>query len=346
VFSPDGRRLASSDRDGTIQVWDASPADGGQELMTLWHDDEVWSVAFSPDGQSIASASFDQTARIWDSADGTLRHILSHPSQVYQIAFSHDGRWLVSVGRDKTARIWDTISGRRLSSFTTPNEHLYGVTFTPDSRYLVVDDVGGQPIPADGHHAITVWDAHAAEPVPKVVGTVARHREDIWCLKFSPDGKRLVSASNDGTVKFWPWDPARAGEPQTPVLTLAVRNYGWRDCVAFTPDGQRLVTIGGHNVSIWDTSTGEQLGMLSGHTGDVVAVAVSPDGRWIASAGEDTTIALWDPVTGERQHTLRGHTGMVMSLAFSPDSQRLVSGGRDKMVKVWDMTRWNKALDQ
>jgi WD40 repeat protein len=346
VFSPDGRRLASSDRDGTVRIWDATPADRGQELMTLWHDDEVWNVAYSPDGQRIGSASFDATVRLWDAASGALLHSLNHSTQVFSFAFSRDGRFLVSVTRDKTACIWDAATGRRLKSFTTPNEHLYSAVFSPDGRYLLVDDVGGRPIPEDGYHAVTVWDAQAGESSPKVVGIVGRHREDIWCLEFSPDGDRLASASNDGNLKLWHWDPTRLGEPARPLLALSVRGYGFADCAAFTPDGQRLVGAAGEIVKIWDAHTGDELPPLRGHSGQVIAVAVSPDGRWLASAGEDTTIVLWDTQTSERRHTLRGHTGMVMSLAFSPDSRRLVSGSRDKLVKVWDITRWNKAPDR
>jgi WD40 repeat protein len=93
VFSPDGGRLASSSRDGTIRIWDATPLQPKerQELLTLRHDDEVWSVAFSPDGQRFASASFDKTVRLWDAASGTFLHSLSHTSEVWLLNFSPDG---------------------------------------------------------------------------------------------------------------------------------------------------------------------------------------------------------------------------------------------------------------
>ena len=74
-------------------------------------------------------------------------------------------------------------------------------------------------------------------------------------------------------------------------------------------------------------------------------MAFSPDddGRWVASAGEDSTVKVWDSHTGKLVRSFRGHTGLVSSLAFSPDGRRLISGSRDHTVKVWDLTQLERS---
>src|SRR5262249_48786134 len=147
------------------------------------------------------------------------------------------------------------------------------LAFAPDGRHLLKEG----PV-----HTVKVWDARTGDPV----GEIGRHDQQIWAMKFSPDRRRLATASNDETVRVWAWDPARPGEMQKPELTLPVRALGFGDRVAFSPDGRLLATGGEeHTVTIWDATTGRELQPLRGHTGDVFAVAFSPNGRQLASAG-------------------------------------------------------------
>jgi WD40 repeat protein len=188
------------------------------------------------------------------------------------------------------------------------------------------------------------------------------HTGEIFGAAFSPDGKRLASASSDKTVKVW--------DVQTGQQTLTIKGHTvpvWS--VAFSPDGKRLASGSGTEgvgpahrnpaeLKVWDVQTGQELlTLLKGVTGMVSSVAFSPDGKRLAGTHSEVqrpgqerplqsimpTVKVWDAQTGQELLSLKGASGM----AFSPDGKRLVSISRGELgprgggpapgeVKVWD----------
>jgi WD40 repeat protein len=149
-------------------------------------------------------------------------------------------------------------------------------------------------------------------------------------VAFSPDGRRLVFANQDGTVSMW--DTATGQE----LVTLK-RHTGPVWSVAFSPDGRRLASAGEDGtVRVCDVGIGQEPVTLGVHAGPVWSVAFSQDGR-LASAGQDGIVQVWNVATREKLPTLKGHTGDVLGVAFSPDG-RLASAGKDRTVRIWDAT--------
>jgi WD40 repeat protein len=162
------------------------------------------------------------------------------------------------------------------------------------------------------------------------IAVLSGHEDFIRHAAFSPDGTRIVTASDDKTARVW---DARTG------IELAVLS-GHDDrvtCASYSPDGARIVTASADKtVRIWDARTGTQLAMLSGHADGVASAAFSPDGTHIATASADKTARVWDARTGELLTVLSGHGDRVESVAFSSDGTRIVTASWDKTARIWD----------
>jgi len=167
--------------------------------------------------------------------------------------------------------------------------------------------------------------------------TLVGHTGSVTSVAFSPDGRRIVTSSQDHTAKVW---DAEMGQE---VLTLKGHTVTvWS--VAFSPDGKRIITGGGEGDSsgdlpgeamVWDAGTGQVLLALQGHTAAVSSVAFSPDGRRVLTGSRDGTVSVREAETGQEVLALKTHTPPLHRVAFRPDGRRIVTGGGDG-AKVWD----------
>ena len=171
--------------------------------------------------------------------------------------------------------------------------------------------------------AAVIWQSHWRT-------VLAGHEDVIGSAAFSPDGARIVTASDDGTARLW--DAATGKE-----IAVLRGHEGYVRSAAFSPDGARIVTASDDRTArLWDAATGKEIAVLRGHEGYVRSVAFSPDGARIVTASHDRTARVWDAATGKEIAVLRGHEDSVYSAAFSPDGARVVTASVDRTARVWD----------
>ncbi len=379
TFSPDGHRLAASAGDGTVKLWNIET---GALIRTLpTGADFVYSVAFHPDGKHLASAGADGKLKVWDLTTG--RDVFAEEGYLgmhytygtgYGVAFSPDGRRL-AAGKDGAVNLWDWKEHRLLHSLPGHEKRSISVAFSPDGKRLASGGWGG---------SVMLWDVETGnrlhrlsehqDPISSLAfspdgtrlttacfdrrlivwDTTTGRRLDSWRgqeglvlgVAYSPDGLRLASCGEDRTVRLW--------EAATGREVLKLRGHEAMSlCVAFSPDGQRLASCGKDGtIRLWDAAglrgneTQEVLALVQ-PSGEIWSLAVSPDGRRVATSGQARSglrtvpVTVWELKTGRTTLQLEGHPSVVFSLAWHPDGERIASSGWDDerkghAVKVWD----------
>ncbi|KAG8717460.1 hypothetical protein FRC09_014244 [Ceratobasidium sp. 395] len=363
--SPDGARIISGCKDGTICVWNAHTGQRIGEPL-VGHSTSVQRVAISPDSRRMISGSSDQTIRIWDIYAGEAlgKPLEGHTDWVRSVSYSPDGAHIISGSDDTTIRIWDAgtgqIVGQPLEGHTG---YVCSMVYSPDGAYIVsgsadrtirvwdalsgklrgllfeghtneINSVACSPdgayiVSGSDDYTVRIWNAKTGQMSTK---PLEGHTARVWSVAYSPDGARIVSGSDDYTVCIWD-----AGTGQMLGQPLRGHTDSVRS-VSFSTDGLRIISGSDRAICIWDAQIGQTLGQPpEGHTGAVYSVAYSPDGARIASGSYDNTVCIWDTYTGKMvDQPLKGHTGCVNSVAYSLDGTRISSGSVDRTIRIWD----------
>jgi WD40 repeat protein len=241
-----------------------------------------------------------------------------HDTRTNALVFSADGKYLASAGEDQLVKLWDVAAGKEKARFKGHKGEVNAVVFAARGKLLVS---GGEE-----DRVIRLWDIASVAQT----GTLEGHDEGIRALAIAADGKTLASASHDNTVKLW--------NLETRQEIASFRDFDVKS-VAVVPDGTAVVSAGRGLLVLREVASGKVRQQFKGHTGRINAVALSHDGKLLASGGEDETCRVWDVTTGKEKFRLV-HDSFLgpSSLAFSPDSNLLaVSGHASAAVSLLDL---------
>jgi WD40 repeat protein/serine/threonine protein kinase len=319
AYSKDSTRLASGGDDGTVRLWD--PRSGQLQRILLGHARKITRLAWSPDGKVLASGSDDSTVRLWEADTGKLLFPLAkHTGPIRALAWSPDGKTLASGSADRSVHLWDPATGASRRTFDVHKDPVVDVAWLSESTLLSTSISRGLV------NTLWLWEAGS--------GKTLHSHEAQGHLAWTADRKLLVHKTGKDTLAFW---DVAANTKRS--LTLKGHQVPIR-AFDISPDGTMLATGGLNQVQWWDAATGKLLTVSDKQGRTVTAVVFSPDGRMLASLGQDgSEVWLWKTDPAQKTGSANPFKSVLMHFlrwaAWSPDA-RMVLSGSDETVKFWD----------
>ncbi|MEZ6044218.1 MAG: protein kinase [Planctomycetaceae bacterium] len=390
-FSPDGEWLVTGSIDRAVHLWEvaklskSNPTDGIQPSTRLKHLDEVQSVAFSPDGSELSVGTRMGSCHLWKLQE-TLQSPdheptsnyteitigarelrtswQAHTGRIYALRFSSDGRYLLTAGSQGTLKIWDSSGTGNYVKLSDQPKQFYSIAPLPQGNHFLTAEIDN----------VRIRDRQTG----KIVQSIAAGKHKWLEAIASPAGDRIIAVNNQGLLSTWSYPAGKLihqhdlGAPdchlsflpngrhvaitlsnQDQLILLDSTNGAVvKQCSIPTPRhirtaplGETLAIASENNVVLYSIKSFEIRQVLQGHQGTVSAVAYHPDGRLLASSGNDRRVIIWDLKTGEQKHTLHGHRSWVVGATFSRDGKSLFTLEEAGTILVWDMRTGQRLMN-
>ncbi len=363
TFSTDGKLIATGDEQGIIRLWHT--ATGRAQPFTRKAAGPIRGLAFAAGNKKLLSAEISNGGtilRTWDATDDTAHFLyMPLPNECFALgvssdgiqvfaatdagisrwnlkagqelprlvdqqfgldgaAFSRDGKTVATLDRALELRLWDTDSGK--VRLRRPKTGKFAAAFNSNGTLLAVADF----------NVATVLNAADGKERFNLAG----HRKQITGIAFSPDGKTIITVSQDQNVRWW---DAKTGKPKATELhgsSLA--------SVAISPDG-KFVASGAEDgtIKVWDLNTREIIANLEGPEKTVRCLAFSPDGKSLASGSADGACRIWD-IAEQKAHVTIADAGGPIGIAYMPNGKTLLTAGISKTIHMWDPATGSEKL--
>lgn len=302
-------------------------------------------LAASPDGRWLAGGCPDGNVRLLDlsspSSELPVIELTSALNHVAAFVFTSDGRWLLARGVDSTISAWrldrPDIARQERVVLRVPENRIVDLTIGGDNRWAIACCNGFRPCET----TIRLWDLTAADPSEAYVD-FSGNQGRVQSVTMSKNGKWVAVGNVGGTIALW------NSESQQPHSVASVLRSGnsFVHSLNFSPDSRRLIAATGssgrgHAIHIWDLTAADPEAdpiVLRGHSGAVQKIALTADGRWLASAGENDRVRLWDLTAEHVDHCVAkfdGLTGQAAALEFNADGRLLVGANIDGNACLW-----------
>lgn len=315
AFSPDGKSIITGSGDNTIRLWNLN----GETIQVI-DGFYAYSVVFSPDGKFILVGCANKSAILWDLKGKIIQVFEGHTKDVFSAAFSSNGEFVLTGSGDKTAKLWD-LNGKLIQVFEGHNSGLASVSFSPDNKSILTGSEDKTAI---------LWELNGKQSF-----IFKGHLQRLYSVSFSPDGKLILTGSFDKTIRLWD-----LRNNISKIVHRVEESTSFFDSFPLSPDGKNILAFGDkENIPKLFNLKFKMIQAFKGHSSDVTAASFSPDGKYILTASQDSTVRLWD-LNGNTIHIYNHEHPNYLgfgAVAFSNDGKFILATDADGRLYFWDL---------